>query len=229
MSGDPSTRLAFTEELLTRPRVSGLDVEATLEHFAIVSYAVPPERVRPHVHSAFELDCFAGPQGEPLVWVSMVPFEDQNFRFVAARWLKFRFGQTNYRTYVIDRATGRRGVWFFGTTLDSWSVAIPRYVWKLPWHRGRIRFDCEYDSTAQRYGRYQMTTRGGWAPVDLTLEDTGGAGLIAVWLRRSGGGARGADASAGRSLLPARRTIGDVQHLARPTAVYLGPRVGRAD
>lgn len=173
MSGDPSNRLAFTEALLTRPAVSGLDVEATLEHFAIVSYAVPPERVRPHVHPAFDLDCFAGPQGEPLVWVSMVPFEDQNFRFVAARWLRFRFGQTNYRTYVIDRATGRRGVWFFGTTLDSWSVAIPRYVWKLPWHRGRIRFDCEYDSTARRYVRYQMTTRGGWAPVDLTLEDSG--------------------------------------------------------
>lgn len=164
---------SFTADLLTRPAVAGIDVEATLEHFSIVTYAVAPERVRPHVNPAFDLDCFQGPQGQPLVWVSMVPFEDQDFRFVAARWLKFRFGQTNYRTYVVDRSTGRRAVWFFGTTLDSLSVAIPRFAWKLPWHRGRIRFDCAYDTAAAKYSRYKMTTRGGWAPVDLELEDTG--------------------------------------------------------
>jgi hypothetical protein len=26
-------------------------------------------------------------------------------------------------------------VWFFGCSLDSWSVLIA-YLWKLPWHRG---------------------------------------------------------------------------------------------
>lgn len=165
--------LAFTDALLTRPPLRGRDVEATLDHFAIVSYAVPPDRVRPHVHPAFDLDCFAGPSGEPLVWVSMVPFEDQDFRFAAARWLRFRFGQTNYRTYVIDRSTGRRAVWFFGTTLDSWSVAVPRYLWKLPWHRGRIRFDCAYDAAGGRYTRYRMVTRAAWGPVELELEDSG--------------------------------------------------------
>jgi len=66
------TEAKFTEAMLTRPPVRGRDVEAALEHFAIVSYAVPPERVRPHVDPAFDLDCFAGPHGEPLVWVSMV-------------------------------------------------------------------------------------------------------------------------------------------------------------
>src|SRR5579864_9393318 len=119
------TGLTFTDQLLSRPAVSGADVLATLEHFAIVSYAVPAERVRPYVHQAFELDCFPGPDGRPLVWVSAVPFEDQDFRFVAVPWLRFRFGQTNYRTYVVDRATGRRAVWFFGTTLESWAVAVP--------------------------------------------------------------------------------------------------------
>jgi hypothetical protein len=92
---------------------------------------------------------------------------------VSARWLRFRFGQTNYRTYVIDRATGQRAVWFFGTTLDSWAVAIPRCVWKLPWHRGRIRFDCAYDVKGARYSKYRMTTRGNWGPVELELEDSG--------------------------------------------------------
>ena len=50
--GNPFAGLTFTDDLLTRPTVSAFDVEATLEHFAIVSYAVPPDRVRPHVHSA---------------------------------------------------------------------------------------------------------------------------------------------------------------------------------
>jgi Uncharacterized conserved protein (COG2071) len=68
--------LTFTQVLLTRPTVSARDVVATLEHFAIVSYAVPADRVRPYVHEAFDLDCFSREGGTPLVWVSMVPFED---------------------------------------------------------------------------------------------------------------------------------------------------------
>ena len=168
-----SANLTFTEDLLTCPPVRGRDVKATLEHFAIVSYAVPPDRVRRYVDPMFDLDCFSGAQGEPLVWVSMVPFEDQDFRFAAVPWLRFRFGQTNYRTYVIDRSTGRRAVWFFGTTLDSWTVVVPRHFWKLPWHRGRIQFDCGYDANAARYKHYRMTTTSDWAPVELELRDLG--------------------------------------------------------
>jgi hypothetical protein len=74
---------------------------------------------------------------------------------------------------VIDRETGERAVWFFGTTLDHWSVVLPRNVWRLPWHRGRIRFDCEFDAAAGRYTRYRLTTTGGWAAVELALEDLG--------------------------------------------------------
>jgi hypothetical protein len=167
--------LRFDDELQTRPAMRAWDVAATLEHFAIISYAVPAKRVRPHVDPAFDLDAFPGPNGDPVVWVSMVPFEDQDFRFAALPWLRFRFGQTNYRTYVIEPSTGRRAVWFFGTTLDSWTVAIPRYVWKLPWHRGHIRFDCEYDSKSGRYATYRMKTESNWAPVELELSDSGSA------------------------------------------------------
>ena len=167
------TTIRFTESLLTRPPVSGIDVVTTLKHFAIVTYAVDPERVRPHVHSRFDLELLPGADGSPKVWISMVPFEDQDFRFVGVPWPKFRFGQTNYRTYVIDRVTGLRVVWFFGASLDSFSVAIPRFVWKLPWHSGRIRFDCRYDAAHGRYANYRMTTRSTWAPVELELEDSG--------------------------------------------------------
>jgi len=74
---------------------------------------------------------------------------------------------------VVDRETGLHLVWFFGTSLDSWSVLIPRYLWKLPWHHGRIRFDCSLDNAAKRYQRYRMSTKSAWAPVLLELEDSG--------------------------------------------------------
>jgi len=74
---------------------------------------------------------------------------------------------------VVDRSTGRRAVWFFGTTLGSWTVVVPRHLWKLPWHPGRVRFDCDYDLAGERYTRYRMTTRAAWGPVELELEDSG--------------------------------------------------------
>ncbi len=163
----------LTTETVTRPPLSGIDAVSDLEHFAIVTYAIPPERLRPLVHQRFDLDCVAGAGGELRALVSMVPFLDRNFHFARLPWLCFRFGQTNYRAYVIDRATGKRGVWFFGTTLDSWSVVFPRYLWKLPWHRGRTRFSCHYDACSRRYMRYRVAARSEWAPVRLELADSG--------------------------------------------------------
>jgi Uncharacterized conserved protein (COG2071) len=173
MSMPKANRLQFADGLLTRPVVSGRDALATLHHFATISYAVDPARVRPHVHMRFDLDCFVQLDTGPRALVSMVPFEDQDFRFAGIAWAQFRFGQTNYRTYVIDRETGERAVWFFGTALDSWTVLIPRYVWRLPWHRGHMKFDCHYDAQAGRYTGYRMTTRSDWAPAEIELEDTG--------------------------------------------------------
>jgi hypothetical protein len=174
MSTSPVTApLRFTDEQLARPPLSVHDALTRLVHFAIVSYVVDPERVRPHVHPRFDIDAFVDSRAGSQTLVSIVLFEDQDFHFVGTPWLKQRFGQANYRAYVIDRETGERAVWFFGTLLDSWSVAVPRYVWRLPWHRGRIDFNCEYDSVASRYTRYRMKAESKWAPVELELDDSG--------------------------------------------------------
>ncbi len=165
--------LIFTAELLRRDPPAGIDVVSGLQHFAIVTYAIPPERLRPHVHPRFDLECITGSNGEPLALVSMVPFMDDDFHFQRVPFPRFRFGQTNYRAYVIDRKTGRRAAWFFGTSLDSWTVAVPHRVWKLPWHRAHIEFDCQFDEAAGRYSHYRMSTASAWAPVALELEDSG--------------------------------------------------------
>jgi len=130
--------LRFTDELLTRKRPSGVDVDTTLSHFAIVTYLVAPDVLRRHVHTRFELDVInhngfdaallhvPEPFGSAKFldrwhpptgfWdrllVSVVPFVDQDFRFSKFPWLKRRFGQTNYRAYVTDTETGEHVVWF---------------------------------------------------------------------------------------------------------------------
>jgi hypothetical protein len=101
--------------------------------------------------------------------LSVVPFIDVDFTSAVYPFPKFRMGQTNYRIYVIDCQTNERTVWFLGTTLDSWTQTIPYYLWKLPWHRGRMRFDCLYDEISQRYKRYHMHTESAWAPAELEL------------------------------------------------------------
>lgn len=169
----PGMPIRFTDELLARPPVRPYDIVTTLRHFAIVTYTVNPEQLRPLIHPRFDLDCITNEAGKTCALVSVVPFEDQEFHFAGAPALTFRFGQTNYRAYVIDRQTQRRLVWFFGTTLDSLSVFVPRILWRLPWHPGRIQFTCSWDSTVKRYTTYRMQTKSRWAPVDLEIEDTG--------------------------------------------------------
>ena len=168
-------RARFDDVLSPRPRPRWHDVETRLDHFALVTYAVDPARLRPLVHPRYDLDLIAGADGRARALISMVPFQDRDFHYAGMPWPRWSFGQTNYRAYVIDKATGRRLAWFFGTTLGSWTVAVPRLAWKLPWHGGDIRFDCAYSETERRYTRYKMATRSAWAPAELELEDTGEA------------------------------------------------------
>src|SRR5712675_1156604 len=137
--------LRFTPNLLTRPAPSGLAVETTLQHFAIVTYWVDSSALRMHLHPRFEPVCLSIDGKGSRSLVSVVTFLDRDFRFVACPWPTWTFGQTNYRAYVLDTETGEQAVWFFGTCLDSISVWVPRYMWKLPWHRAHMTFDCRYD------------------------------------------------------------------------------------
>jgi uncharacterized protein YqjF (DUF2071 family) len=165
--------LRFTPSLLAKPVPRGLAVETTLRHFAIVSYWVDPSVLRKHLHPRFEPVCLAAGGHPRRALVSVVTFLDRDFRFVACPWPKRSFGQTNYRAYVQDTQTGDQAAWFFGTCLDSMSVGVPRYLWKLPWHRSHMLFDCRYDDAAKRYSTFDVRTRSAWAPAHVVLEDSG--------------------------------------------------------
>ncbi|QDV16375.1 hypothetical protein Pan153_10020 [Gimesia panareensis] len=165
-------QLTFNDDLLNRSPPRGIDVETTLAHFAIITCLIEPALIRPLIHPRFELD-LVEVDGQERALLSVVPFMDQDFRFVRFPWRKWRFGQTNYRVYVTDTQTGEHAAWFIGTSLDSWTVSIPHHLWKLPWHRANIDFDCTYDIAAKRYTKYRMQTTDSWADAEVELTDTG--------------------------------------------------------
>lgn len=167
--------LRFAPTATSRPKPGLMTVETTLEHFTIITHFVDPAALRKHLHPRFEpISVPAGDRG-PQALISVVTFFDRDFRFTSFPWVKNHFGQTNYRAYVIDTLTGEHVAWFFGTSLASLAVVVPRLVWRLPWHRARMSFDCRFDPVEARYERLAVKTESRWAPADFKVEDTGRA------------------------------------------------------
>ena len=138
-------------------------MRSRLAHFALINYALPKERLAPHIpEDRFEIPEFEI-DGRRLALMSAVPFLDLDFHFPRlAPFAKFRFAQTNHRVYVNNRRTGEPCAWFFGTTLGSVTVAVPKLLWRLPWHHARYALNCEYDAAAACYRRFQITAKSAW-------------------------------------------------------------------
>ena len=119
--------LKLNDFLNSRPVPKGIDVLCKLKHFAIITYAVDPARFAGLFPDRFKLDTVEI-NSEEKALISVVPFIDVDFTSAVYSFPKFTMGQTNYRIYIIDKQTNERCVWFLGTTLDSWTLAIPKYV-----------------------------------------------------------------------------------------------------
>ena len=158
------------------PRKPGIfDIDSPLEHFALITYAVPPERLAPHIPTdRFEIPTFEI-DGEQRALLSVVPFIDADFRFRLLPFARFRFAQTNYRVYVTNRETGEPVVWFFGTTLGGWPVRLARFFWKIPWYPAKYVWTCNYDEAGGRYVTYRYATESKWAAARIDVRDTGAA------------------------------------------------------
>lgn len=166
--------IKLSDFLHSRPPPKGIDVLCKLQHFAIITYAVDPSRFAGMFPARFKLDTLQI-NGEEKALISVVPFIDVDFTSAVYPFPKFTMGQTNYRIYIIDKQTNERCVWFLGTTLDSWTLAVPRLLWNLPWYPGKVKFDCEFDETEQIYRKYKMTTEAAWAPASVELTQSKGA------------------------------------------------------
>ncbi len=163
---------SFKDCLTDRPKPKGIDVLCGLKHFAIITYAVPAARFNGLFPSRFRLDTVEI-DGQQMGLISVVPFIDVDFTSAVFPFPKFTMGQTNYRIYIIDTQTSERCVWFLGTTLDSWTLLVPRYVWNLPWHPGSIEFDCTFNESTRLYEKYSMKTASVWAEASVELMQSG--------------------------------------------------------
>lgn len=147
------------------------DVETDLHHFALITFYVDPEKIQKLIHPRFEVVTVKDKMGQEKALLSVVPFLDKDFHIKFLPFLKFNFGQTNYRVYVRDTVSGDQVVWFLGTTLGSWLNIIPRFLWKLPWHYGKLEFKCDYK--VDRYETFSVKTTSKWAANEFTILDLG--------------------------------------------------------
>ncbi len=171
---------------LARPPARWSHASTDLDDFALITWAVDPERVGRLLPAGFVPDVRDG-----RALISMVAFRDVGFQFRGAPFARISCGQVNYRTYVRRRGGGNgvggtgsgataaetgpgaaeTGVWFFGTTLDSVFVELPRRLWQMPWHRGRMRIDAQWGP--QRCESWTATIGGGWGAAAVTARGTG--------------------------------------------------------
>lgn len=159
----------FSQDILAKSTPTSLAVFVTLKDFVIVTFAVDPAVLANQLPRGFHPETRVLKDGTERAFVSAVTFMDHDFRLRACQWPTFSFGQTNYRAYVIHN--GQRVGWFFGTSLATPFVLVPRHLWLLPWHHASMQFSTKW--TATRCIEYNQTARGNWGNADLILEGTG--------------------------------------------------------
>jgi hypothetical protein len=153
-----------------RPRVRRLDATTRLDHFALVTFAVDPARLAAVLPAGLDPEVRLLDDGRERGFVSAVSFRDVDFRLAVAPWLRASFLQTNYRAYVWG-PDGRRAVFFFGTTLDSPLVVLPRLAWGMPWHGGSTRIEADWSGNG-RCVAYRHRCAARWGGADVELEGT---------------------------------------------------------
>ncbi len=140
----------------THERPPHSTIIAPLRHLAMVTYAVAPERVRPHVPSRFDLDLRHDGQDNTWAFVSVVMFENQQAgpSAPALRCLRATFPQVNYRAYV--RLAGAPGAWFFRVVMRNRQADLQRIVFRAPTFSAPITLRHEWDAEQETYRRYQF-------------------------------------------------------------------------
>jgi hypothetical protein len=138
----------------SRQKRSLLDINTRLEHFAIISYKVPVDRIQHLIPKPFKLWTFFENEIEYAL-ISAVPFKDKDFSlYRILKFIKFSFYQTNFRTYIVNQNNNTHCAWFFGTTLGSLTSIIPKRIWKMPWEYGQYKTNFTFENNF--YANYQI-------------------------------------------------------------------------
>jgi uncharacterized protein YqjF (DUF2071 family) len=168
--GSPPPRyLVGVTSALDAPRARLTDVSSTLRDVVITTYDVAPEVLASFLPKGLTVERFVMPDGRERAMVSAVSFFNTRFYVHFAPFVKLACGQTNYRAYV--RRGEERAVWFFGTSLDSPFVLLPRHAWRLPWHRMHVERESAWSGERLESLRWHARAEG--AEEKLVLRGTG--------------------------------------------------------
>ncbi len=92
-------------------------IAVEVQNFALVTHAVPAERVLRHLPPPYELQTFFGDDGTEMCFVSATCFCNRDFRWALLPYPRHTFNESTYRTYV--RHKGGQGVYFLGRYLGT--------------------------------------------------------------------------------------------------------------
>jgi hypothetical protein len=139
-----------------------------MQDFAIVTFAVDPDRLAALLPHSFEPDVFTLDDGSSAAFVSAVSFRVDS---IAAAGVHIPLGyvQVNYRAYI--RRHGEQCVWFFGSTVGSPIVILPRTLIGAPWHRGDSSLEAAWDG--ERCSSYAFSNRGDWGDGEFSCTGSG--------------------------------------------------------
>ena len=103
---------------------AGMSWQWEMRDFRIVTFAVDPDRLAALLPHSFEPETFTLDSGREWRFVSAVPF--RAVTDIGGGWFPLGFVQVNYRAYI--RRHGERCVWFFGSSVSSRIVSLPRMM-----------------------------------------------------------------------------------------------------
>lgn len=155
-----------------RPLRRWYHASTRLEHCVRIVYRADPMAVRQVVAPEFEPSLFRFDDGSTGALVCAVAFVNHGFSFRFCPPLKVSGGQIDYAAY--GSLMGERGVWFFGSSLESRFALLPRLAWRMPVHFDRVRVEGETDPQIRRT-RVRVTSMGSWGTGACDLDATGEA------------------------------------------------------
>jgi hypothetical protein len=106
-----------------------LCIKMSLRDVLYITYALPAKMIQPLVPAALSLATL----NRDTAFVSLVVLRSTRVRLSLFPLVRFAYNQFNIRTYVIDPLTGRPGVYFILSGVNSRMIALATNSIGIPW------------------------------------------------------------------------------------------------
>ena len=144
-----------------------VSLQIDIQNFALITHAVPAERVRSHVPDRFRLQTFVR-DGREMALVSANGFCNRQTHLTGVRHPAHDFDQITFRTYVEFK--GRLGSYFLGTYVGTKPSLVGQFSVAL--NTWLADFDVDIDLDTDGYRSYSFAAAGPRGDVSFDVEAT---------------------------------------------------------